>query len=289
MICRTRTDHRRWRPSGRAPSGTSAAREMGSAIALWLLISALSACLRSTEPPPSNSVKVAAAADLAFAFNEIGKAFEEATGVETTFSFGSTGLLARQIAEGAPFDLFAAANVSFVEDVIRTGACAEDSKALYGRGRIALWWRRGSLHEPLKTPEDLASPHIVKIAIANPDHAPYGRAAREALVKRGVWESVKGKVVYGENVQQTLQFAQSGNAEAAIVALSLALVAADGEYVLVEEKSHTPIDQALVVCGRGPATVPARALARFIDSNEGRAIMRRYGFLLSGESLAAAP
>ena len=229
-------------------------------------------------------LRVAAAADLALAFKEVGAAFEKQSGKRVDFSFGSTGLLAKQIAEGAPFDVFAAANVSFVDDVVREGACLGETKALYARGRIVMWSK-----DPWALPKDikdLEDPKYAKVAIANPEHAPYGRAAREALTKAGSWAAVEPRAVYGENVQQTLMFARSGNAEVAIVALSLA-VTSPGNYTPIDPSLHAPLDQALVVCkggSKGAKTNEARAFVDYVGSDAGRAIMRRFGFLLPGEA-----
>jgi molybdate transport system substrate-binding protein len=228
---------------------------------------------------------VAAAADLALAFKDVGDAFEKKTGKHVDFSFGSTGLLAKQISEGAPFDVFAAANMSFVDDVVKDGSCYGDTKALYARGRIVLWSK-----DPWLLPKDvgdLKDPKYAKVAIANPEHAPYGRAAQQALTKVGAWPTVQPRAVYGENVQQTLMFARSGNAEVAIVALSLA-VTSPGNYVPIDPSLHEPLDQALVACkggGKGPKANEARAFIEFIGSEPGRLIMRKYGFLLPNETL----
>ena len=251
----------------------------------FVAVSGALACKKPEAPP----LKVAAASDLSFAFKDVGEAFEKKTGRKVIFSFGSTGLLAKQIAEGAPFDVFAAANVSYVDDVVNEGACAADSKSTYATGRIAIWSKKGSLPVAMA---DLGTPRFSKIAIANPDHAPYGRAAKQALVKAGVWDSVVAKMVYGENVQQALQFAQSGNADVALIALSLATVT-DGESSPVDGALHEPLEQALVVCNgskdlRGQGQVAGRAFAGFVSSDEGRVIMKRYGFLLPGESVTRA-
>jgi molybdate transport system substrate-binding protein len=240
---------------------------------------ALAGCARKASDPP---LKIAAAADLARAFEEVGSEFGKG-GQKPIFTFGSTGLLAKQIGEGAPFDVFAAANISFVDDVLKAGVCDGARKALYARGRVVVWVPPGK-----KAPtdlKDLAGAEYVKIAVANPEHAPYGRAAVEALTSAGVYDAVKPKLVYGENVQQTLQFAQSGNAEAAIVALSLAIVS-DGSYLPIDPSRHQPLDQALVVCSKRK---DAGAFTAFVNSPSGRAIMRRYGFLLPGEVLAHTP
>jgi molybdate transport system substrate-binding protein len=246
-------------------------------------------CKRPSESNAHEPLKVAAASDLTFAFTDLGAAFEQATGTPVTFSFGSTGLLARQIAEGAPFDVFAAANVSFADDVVKQGVCFADSKAIYGRGRVALWSRKGA---PLPaTLADLRDARYVKIAIANPEHAPYGKAAKQALIKAGVWDAIQDRIVYGENIQQTLQFAQSGNADVALVALALALVT-EGGFTAVDPALHEPLDQALVVCkgagGKSAHEPSARQFTAFVNSDAGRAIMKRYGFLLPGESVAQA-
>lgn len=271
-----------------------------AALALALLAS-LAACKDRSAGPGSGDgdgsgdgarkgepLRVAAAADLALAFKDVGAAFEKESGKHVDFSFGSTGLLAKQISEGAPFDVFAAANLSFVDDVVNAGACLGDTKALYARGQIVLW-SRDPQHLP-KSIEDLKDPKYAKIAIANPEHAPYGRAAREAMTKAGVWETVQGRMVYGENVQQTLMFARSGNADLTIVALSLAATS-PGNYVPIDPSLHAPLDQALVVCkggSKGLKANEARSFIAFVGSAPGRAIMRKYGFLLPGETMPEA-
>ena len=250
---------------------------VGASVAL---VGPLSVGCAQKAPGEPADIKVAAAADLARAFEEVGREFEARRGKKVTLTFGSTGLLAKQIAEGAPFDLFAAANVSFVDDAVKTGRCSGDTKALYARGRIVVWTRAGAAK--VATLAELADARFVKIALANPEHAPYGKAAREALQKAGLWDALRSKLVFGENVQQALQFAQTGNADAAIVALSLA-TAVDGGFTPIPETEHAPLDQALVVCGAGPRAAIARDFAAFVGSPEGRAIMNRYGFVLPGE------
>jgi molybdate transport system substrate-binding protein len=237
----------------------------------------------TTEPV---TIKVAAAADLAFAFKEMGELYEKQTGNKVTFTFGSTGQLAKQISEGAPYDVFAAANVSFVDDVVKADACDGATKAPYARGRIVVWTKKsGGVAAPTAI-TDLTDARFVKIAIANPEHAPYGKAAKQALEAAGIWDAVQSKIVYGENIQQTLQFAQTGNAEAAIAALSLALVTDDGAYLPIDDKLHKPIDQALVVCKRGGHADAGKAFVALVNGEGGRAVMKRFGFLLPGEALA---
>ena len=266
--------------------GRSSTRTELAALALAVVLAPSEvSCTRTAPAAPA--LKVAAAADLAFAFKDVGDAYEKKTGQKVVFSFGSTGLLAKQITEGAPFDVFAAANLSFAEEVVASGACVAGSTQLYARGRIVMW-SRDAASAPASLAE-LKDPRFAKIAIANPEHAPYGRAAKEALIKAGVWEAVSPKLVFGENVQQTLQFAQSGNAEVAIVALSLATVSG-GKYEMIDPVNHLALDQALVVCkgspeSKGSLQPVARTFTAFVNSEDGRAIMKRFGFLLPGETL----
>jgi molybdate transport system substrate-binding protein len=227
------------------------------------------------------TLTISAASDLTYAFQELGKLFEEETGTKTVFNFGSTGQLAQQIEQGAPVDLFAAANVAYVEELEQRGLILPDTKKLYARGRITLWTRTDSLLHIARL-EDLTRPEVQRIAIANPDHAPYGVAAREALQSAGVWEAIQPKLVLGENVRQTLQYAQTGNVDVAIVALSLS-VQENGQWVLIPQELHQPIDQALAVIKGTAHEREARAFAAFINGPQGRQIMRKYGFILPGE------
>jgi molybdate transport system substrate-binding protein len=252
------------------------------AVAVVLLATA---CHRGPGRAHAAEIAVAAASDLAFAFPELAAAFERETGTRVIFTFGSTGQLAAQIAEGAPYDVFAAASATFVDQVVREDACDADTAAAYARGRIAMWSKRGVVTPPTSLAH-LVDRRYAAIAIANPEHAPYGKAAREALQRAGVWDAIAPRVVYGENVQQALQFASSGNAEVAVVALSLALATPDGVYVAIEPDRHAPLEQALVVCRRGKDPSRARAFARYVNAPAGRAIMQRHGFLLPGEELA---
>ncbi|MCS6860418.1 MAG: molybdate ABC transporter substrate-binding protein [Abditibacteriales bacterium] len=235
-------------------------------------------CGKRSKP----ELTVSAAADLTFAFQEIGKLFEEEHNVRIVFNFGSTGQLAQQIEHGAPVDLFAAANVSYVEELEKQGLILPDSKMLYARGRITLWTRADS-HLSIREVKDLARPEVKRVAIANPDHAPYGAAAREAMQSAGVWETVQPKLVLGENARQALQYAETGNVDVAITALSLS-VQSRGKWTLIPQELHRPIDQALAVIKGTTHEREARALAQFINGATGRSIMRKYGFILPEEA-----
>lgn len=236
---------------------------------------ALAAC----AAPPSDRppVQVAAAADLARAFPEVGEAFTRETGVTVVFSFGSSGLLARQLAEGAPWDAFASADEGFVDQVVASGACGGVSRARYARGRIVLWWREPVPIAPPASVADLADARFTRIAMAQPEHAPYGRAAREALQAAVVWERVAGRLVYGENVRQALQFAASGNADVAIVARSL-VGRSGGRWLEIPASAHAPLDQTVVACRGGRNVEGGARWARFVTSGPALAILSRHGF-----------
>jgi molybdate transport system substrate-binding protein len=238
------------------------------------------------QPNPRQplSLTISAAADLTFAFQELGALFEKETGIKVTFNFGSTGQLAQQIEHGAPVDLFAAANVAFIEELDKQGLILPETKALYARGRITLWTRADSSVR-VERIEDLTSSEVKQVAIANPEHAPYGMAAREATQTVGIWETVQPKLVFGENIRQTLLYAETGNVEVAIVALSLS-VQGQGRWVLIPQELHKPIDQALAVIRGTRHEQEARRFAAFINGPAGRLIMRKYGFVLPGEEIA---
>ncbi|MDB4944593.1 MAG: Molybdenum transporter, periplasmic molybdenum-binding protein ModA [Labilithrix sp.] len=256
-----------------------------------VLASSLFACRHAGGDPPdaaAGPLRVAAASDLADAFTEIGKAYEASSGTHVDLTFGSTGQLARQITEGAPYDVLAAANVSYVDDVVKKGACLGDTVQHYARGRIVVW-ASDAARLP-RTLDGLRDPRFARIAIANPEHAPYGLAARQALQHAGLWSDLERRVVLGENVQQALAFARSGNADVAVVALSL-VVHGPGAFLPVDPALHEPLVQALVACKGGASggrTTAARRFVEFVASDPGRAVMRRYGFLLPGDALSPA-
>ena len=232
------------------------------------------ACHRTTNQPPE--LTVAAASDLTQAFEEIGREFEASNKTKVVFVFGSTGLLTRQIENGAPMDLFAAANVDYVNQLEQKGLIIPGTKAIYARGRITLWTTTDS---PLKieTISDLRRPDAKRIAIANPDHAPYGLAAQQALQTAGLWDEVKPKLVYGDNIRQTLQYAETGNVDVAIVALSLSKQS-KGRWTLIPEELHKPIDQGLAVIKTTRNEAAARAFSGFITGPRGKEILAKYGF-----------
>jgi len=161
-----------------------------------------------------------------------------------------------------------------------------DTKTLYARGRITIWMPADS-RLPVEKLEDLARTEVERVAIANPEHAPYGVAAREALQSAGVWDVVQPKCVFAENVRQTLQYAESGNVNASILALSLS-VQSNGRWILIPEELHKPLDQTVAAIKSTRREPQARRFIAFINGEQGRPIMRKYGFVLPGEPLAQA-
>lgn len=256
-------------------------------IFLFLLI-VLSSCQNiatiSLIPSPTTyteEITVAAAADLQFAFSDIVKLYEEQTGHKVTLVFGSTGQLVQQIENGAPFDLIASANISYIEQLAENGLVTPESAELYARGRIVLAVNRQSGVEAVDL-KDLLADNIQHIAIANPEHAPYGLAAKQALQSLGLWEELADKLVYGENVRQALQFVQTGDAEVGIISLSVASVP-EITWTLIDEQLHTPLDQALAILTASKNPELAQSFIEFINGEIGRPIMRQYGFLLPDE------
>lgn len=230
---------------------------------------------------------VAAASDLQFALTEIAGAFRRDTRQDVKLTFGSSGNFRRQIAEGAPFELFLSADEAYVEALAREGRTL-DGGVRYAIGRLVLFVPTGG---PLKADATLADlkaavadGRVKRFAIANPEHAPYGRAAREALRQAGVWEAIVPRLVLGENVSQAAQFAGSGATQGGIFAYSLALapaVAAKGEAVLLPASMHAPLAQRMVLLKGAGAT--AQAFARYLQQPAARAVFRRYGFALPDE------
>jgi molybdate transport system substrate-binding protein len=247
-------------------------RPVRSALLVFLLV----AC--SSSKSDEHTVRIAAASDLTKAFTELAKEFHARTGITAKLTFGSSGQLASQIIEGAPFYLFASADEELVTRVVGAGKCDASTAKRYARGRIVVWTSK-EVEAPVKL-EDLALPRFKRIAIANPAYAPYGAAAKEALVAAGVWPAIEKRVVFAENIQSAMHYARDGQAEAGIVALSLADVGDGGSYLSIDPRLHAPLDQHLVICGNGVEADAARQFAEFIGSREGREVMTRYGFVL---------
>lgn len=236
-------------------------------------------------PPPNPAeLKIAAAADLKFALDEVVAAFRTAEpDVAVKVTFGASGNLCAQIENGAPFDVFLSADVVYPRRLIQEGMAREDSLFPYAIGHLVLW-------VPSSSPIDLAAgaaavldPAARKVAIANPEHAPYGRAAVAALKSLGVYEAVAPRLVRGENVAQTAQFVETGAADIGVIALSLALappMKTKGRYWEIPTSAHPPLEQAGVVIAATQHPREAAAFREFMRSAKARAILARYGFVL---------
>lgn len=232
----------------------------------------------------AEKITIAAAADLKFAMDEIVTTFKKTNPVdELDVVYGSSGNFNTQIQQGAPYDLFFSADIGFARELVKNGLAASDVMP-YAVGRIVLW--SASQDATKMNLDSLSDPKITRIAIANPKHAPYGRRAEEALRAAGLWDKIAPKLVYGENIAQTAQFVQSGNAQVGIVALSLAVnpgLANKGDYWLIPDKLHAPLEQGFVVTKRAASNGLAKKFADYMGSKPARAVMTKYGFVLPGE------
>lgn len=239
------------------------------------------AAARDPFPP------VAAAADLRFALTDLASRFAAQSGDHVRLTFGSSGDLARQIEQGAPFQLFLSADEAYVARLASSGLTRDDG-VLYAVGRLVLFAPHGS---PLTVDEQglglraaVAAGVVTRFAIANPEHAPYGRAARDVLETLGVWDTLKPHLVLGENAAQAMQFAASGSSQGGIVPLSLSRapdIARLGAFALLPAQWHKPLRQRMVLLKNAGST--AAAFYVFAQSPAARAVFERYGFELPGE------
>jgi molybdate transport system substrate-binding protein len=251
------------------------------------LFTSMLALLYSRPALSSDVPNIAAASDLQFALQEAANDFTKQTGRAVKLSFGSSGNYRRQIAEGAPFELFLSADEAYVYALAKEGK-TRDEGALYALGRIVSFVPKSSSLKADAEFKDLAlalaDGRLRKFAIANPEHAPYGRAAREALAHAGLWKTIEPKLVLGENVSQAAQFATSGSAQGGIIAYAQVIapaIAALGEYALIPAEWHQPLRQRMVLMRNAGDT--ANSFYRYLQSPPARSIFKRYGFRLPGE------
>jgi molybdate transport system substrate-binding protein len=224
------------------------------------------AILLAIAPARAADLIVAAASDLAPLTGALEKGF---TGAHVRFTLASSGSLAHQIENGAPFDVFLSANDQYVKDLAASGHVDPATVFVYATGKLALWSRDGSV----KSVEDLTKPQVKHVAIPNPEHAPYGVAARQALQNRKLWDQIQPKIVYGENVSQALQFAESGNADAVITSWTLL----KGRGILLPDEWHQPIRQAGAVVKSTAQPSLARDFLKFLAGPEGKKILDSAG------------
>jgi len=229
----------------------------------------------------ADEITIAAAADLRFAMDEVVSDFQRAHPADTVvLVYGSSGNFHAQIRQGAPYDLFFSADIAYAQELESAGFAAAPTRA-YATGRIVLW--SAQFAADTLSLKALVEPRFTRIAIANPAHAPYGMRAEEALRAAGVWEQVKDKLVLGDNIAQTAQFVQTGNAQVGIIALALALnpeLAALGGYQLVEEALHQPLEQGFIITRRAADKPLAAFFADYITSEAARSVLSRHGFIL---------
>jgi len=232
-------------------------------------------------------VRVAAAADLQFAMEELSKGLESKSGIKVEVTTGSSGNFFAQIQSGAPFDLFFSADADYPRRLEASGFAEPGTLCEYAIGQIVIWTPANSqVSVSQEKWNTLLDARIEKIAIANPSLAPYGHAAVSALQKAGIYEKVKAKLVYGENISQAAQFVQSGNAQAGIIAHSLALSPGmkDGKVWEIPADMHPPIQQAAVVLKNSKDKAAAMAFLDFVKSGAGRAILEKSGFTVPQEN-----
>lgn len=252
---------------------------------LLVCMAAMVASARAAGAPPT--LAVAAAADLQFALGEIAVAFERKTGSVVKLSFGASGSFVAQITAGAPFDLFFSADEDYPKRLIEAGLALSKSFYRYADGRLVLW-------VPSDSPIDVARegmqallhPSVRRIALANPAHAPYGRAAVAALRSSGLYDRLQSRLVFGENISQAAQFVQSGNAEIGLLSQSQAVappLKERGRFWLVPAEAAPPLHQAVVILRRSQEGALAQSLIDFIKAKEGEGILLRHGFALPPE------
>ena len=254
-------------PDRRAPSGTHVGR---TAAVLWLVLAAATpGSLHADE------VRVAAAANFAFAAREIGELFEEASGHEALLSLGSSGQLYAQIAQGAPFDVFLAADRTYPRRAVRDGLAVADSAFTYATGRLVLFSADPDLVDGRAGLEER---EFRRLAIAHPELAPYGAAAVEVLEALGLADRLQARLVRGNNVAQTYQFVATGNAELGFVALAQVIGHQRGSRWIVPSELHSPIAQDAVLLRRGASREAASAFLAFLRSDAAAAVLVRYGY-----------
>jgi molybdate transport system substrate-binding protein len=246
-------------------------------------------CLSALPLLAADKITVAAAADLNVALKEIAVNYEKGNGNLVEISFGSSGNFFTQIQNGAPFDIFFSADVDYPQKLIAAGLAEPASLYRYALGRLVLWVpASSSLDIEHRGIDVLLDPAVKKIAIANPQHAPYGRAAAAALRHFGIYDKVADRLVLGENVSQAAQFVESGSTQAGIIALSLALAPAmkdKGHYWEIPSDAYPALEQAVVVLSRSKKKSEAAPFLEYLKSGEATTVLRRYGFTLPQEKL----
>jgi molybdate transport system substrate-binding protein len=262
----------------------------GTNIAGRVLIVILAACGFALPVfAQKKRVRVAAASDLQTVMPEIARAFEAQTGKSVDVVYGSSGNFFAQIQNGAPFDVFLSADSEYPRKLAEAGFAEPNTAVVYGFGRIVLWMRMNRYCNPERDGwKCLLGPEVKRIGIANPRHAPYGRAAIAAFEKAGIYEQVRAKLVFGENISQAAQFAESGNAQAAILADSLTSSPSlrSGKKWEIPMELYPPIEQSAVVLKSGPNRSAAQEFVNYIARGAGHDLLGKFGFLAAGRKQA---
>jgi len=250
--------------------------------AVVAMVAAAAAPSRSVaQSAGTRTVAVAAASDLQTVLPSLLAAFEKATGVTATTSFGSSGNFFAQIQNGAPFDVFFSADADYPRRLVAAGQAKADTLYEYATGRLVLWTRADSGLDVKRGLALLRDARVRRIAIANPDLAPYGRAAVAALKSGNVYDAVKDRLVFGENIAHTAQLAQSGNADVGLLAHSLAVGAAlktSGTFIDIPADRYPPVVQAAVLVSASRNKDAGRALLQYLRSAEARRTFAAFGF-----------
>jgi molybdate transport system substrate-binding protein len=255
-----------------------------------ILLLAIFVCVWHPAGADAGEIKIAAAADLTFAFKDVGAQFVKQTGDTLKLSYGSSGNFFAQIQNGAPFDLFFSADVGYPQKLEAAGLAESGTIYEYASGKLVIWVPNASKLDLGRGLATLLDPGVRKIAIANPSHAPYGVAAVAAMRHEGIYDKVKGKLVLGENIAQTAQFVQSGNADVGILALSLAVAPPmkdSGRYIEIAPADYPPIIQAVVILKSSRNKELAKQFLKFLQQPETVALMARYGFSIPKDVGAA--
>jgi molybdate transport system substrate-binding protein len=271
----------------RSIRGSAATRTLIVILAIAILGVAAALMRRSSVVPRPVALRIAAAADLRFALEDILKVYRrERPTIAPEAVYGSSGTLCAQILNGAPFDIFMSADADYPRQLAAKGLTVAGSEFLYATGRLVVWVPAASALDVERAGLAVVTDRrVAHVALANPAHAPYGRAGEAAMQAAGVFESAKGKIVFGENVAQALQFVQSGAAEVGIVALSLALsptAKASGRYWMIPPNLHPRLDQQGVIL-RTPAAEQARDFRQYLLADAARAVLQQDGFAISPE------
>lgn len=255
---------------------------MRTAARVLIVVLMLSYGARETQAQ-GQVIRIAAAADLKFAMGELTESFEKRTGTKVSVTYGSSGNFFSQLQNGAPFDLFFSADIEYPKKLEASGLAEPGTLHPYAVGRIVIWMPPESKVDlPKLGWNALQDASVQKIAIANPEHAPYGRAAVAALQNAGVYEQLKSKLVYGENITQAAQFVQSGNAQAGIIAISLAVSPGmkNGKSWEIPADMHPSIEQAAIILKSARNKVAGQAFLDFVKSAEGVVVLAKYGFAM---------